>query len=280
MYGIVMYGDFVFLLDFVLLLYVNLDVFKGGLMVIVEVGGYDSLNFYVLKGCKFWQFSYLISESFMGRLLDELFFLYGLLVEMIEIGLNCEWVEFILCEEVCFFDGSFVIVEDVIWLFEIFGIVGYFRYYGFYGKIEIIEKIGDWLVWFIFNEDNCELVLLVGLWLILKWDMFDGVDFVEEGLLMIFVILVLYVIIDYEYGLFIELICNFDYWGVNVLFCVGIVNFDMLWFEFFVDEVFVFEVFKMGEINFICEFNQVCWVVIYDFLLVQLGDVVKVELIY
>lgn len=103
----------------------------------------------------------------MGCNCDELFVFYGLFVEIIEIGLNCEWVEFILCFEVKFLDGSFVIVEDVIWFFEMLGIVGYLCYCGFWGKIGFIEKIGDCFVCFIFNVDDCEFVLIVGLCLIL-----------------------------------------------------------------------------------------------------------------
>ena len=247
-------------------------------MVTAEVGGYDSLNPYVLKGRKPWQLSYLISESLMGRSLDEPFSLYGLLAETIETGPNREWVEFTLREEARFSDGSPVTVEDVIWSFETLGTVGHPRYHGVYGKIETIEKTGDRSVRFTFNEDNRELALLAGLRPILKRDTFDGVDFAEEGSLMIPVTSAPYVITDYEYGSYIELTRNPDYWGANVPFRVGTANLDTLRLEFFADEVPAFEAFKTGETNFTREFNQARWAATYDFPLVQSGDVVKAEL--
>lgn len=278
MHGIAMYGDPALPPDFVSLPYANPEAPKGGSMVTAEVGGYDSLNPYVLKGRKPWQLSYLISESLMGRSLDEPFSLYGLLAETIETGPNREWVEFTLREEARFSDGSPVTVEDVIWSFETLGTVGHPRYHGFYGKIDTIEKTGDRSVRFTFNEDNRELALLAGLRPILKRDTFDGVDFAEEGSLMIPVTSAPYVITDYEYGAFIELTRNPDYWGANVPFRVGTANLDTLRLEFFADEVPAFEAFKTGETNFTREFNQARWAATYDFPLVQSGDVVKAEL--
>ena len=114
-HGIAMYGDPALPPDFVSLPYANPDAPTGGRIVTAEVGSFDSLNPYILKGSVPWQLTYFISQSLMGRSLEEPFSLYGVLAETIETGPNREWVEFTLRPEARFSDGSPVTVEDVIW---------------------------------------------------------------------------------------------------------------------------------------------------------------------
>ena len=95
-HGIAMYGDPALPPDFVSLPYANPDAPKGGRIVTGNVGGFDSLNPFVLKGTPPWQLRFLTHESLMGRSWDEPFTLYGLLAESVETGPNREWVEFTL----------------------------------------------------------------------------------------------------------------------------------------------------------------------------------------
>ncbi|MFT5273156.1 MAG: peptide/nickel transport system substrate-binding protein, partial [bacterium] len=78
-HGIAMYGEPALPPDFVSLPYANPDAPTGGKIVTANVGGFDSLNPYILKGSVHWQMRYLIGESLMGRSLDEPFSLYGVL---------------------------------------------------------------------------------------------------------------------------------------------------------------------------------------------------------
>jgi len=59
--------------DFVALPYANPDAPTGGKLVTANVGSFDSLNPYILKGSVHWQMRYLMGESLMGRSLDEPF---------------------------------------------------------------------------------------------------------------------------------------------------------------------------------------------------------------
>ena len=95
-HGIAMYGQPALPPDFVSLPYANPDAPKGGQMVTGNVGSFDSLNPFVLKGTSPWQLRFLTHEALMGRSWDEPFTLYGLLAETIETGPNREWVEFTL----------------------------------------------------------------------------------------------------------------------------------------------------------------------------------------
>ncbi|MEL6571076.1 MAG: extracellular solute-binding protein [Pseudomonadota bacterium] len=278
-HGIAMYGEPALPPDFVSLPYANPDAPTGGALITANVGSFDSLNPYILKGSVHWQMRYLIGESLMGRSLDEPFSLYGVLAETIEAGPNREWVEFVLREEAAFSDGSPVTVEDVIWSFNTLGTVGHPRYHGVYGKIASIEETGERTVRFTFSEDDRELALLVGMRPILKKAQWEGLDFAESGVDVIPITSAPYVIDDFEAGRFISLKRNPDYWGNGVVpFRNGTHNLDELRLEFFGDETAAFEAFKVGEVNTQREFNVNRWDQQYNFPAVQDGDVVKAVL--
>ena len=66
-HGIAMYGEPALPEGFTALPYANPDAPTGGRMATAEVGGFDSLNPYILKGSVPWQLSYLIGESLMRQ---------------------------------------------------------------------------------------------------------------------------------------------------------------------------------------------------------------------
>lgn len=74
-----MYGEPALPPDFVSLPYANPDAREGGRVVFGEVGGFDSLNPYILKGRAPWGVGTHVFETLMGRNWDEPFALYGLL---------------------------------------------------------------------------------------------------------------------------------------------------------------------------------------------------------
>ncbi|MFZ3583074.1 extracellular solute-binding protein [Loktanella sp. DJP18] len=275
-HGIAMYGEPALPADFTSMPYANPDAPTGGRIVTAEVGSFDSLNPYVLKGSVPWQLRFLIGESLMVRSLDEPFTEYGQLAETIETGPNREWVEFKLRPEAAFSDGSPVTTEDVIWSFETLGTQGNGRYRGFWEKVEKIEETAPGTVRLTFNAVDRELVMLAGLRPILKKGQWEGVDFAEGGLDLIPITTGPYVIDDFEAGRFLSLKRNPDYWGRDVVPAEkGLHNLDEIRIEFFADETAAFEAFKTGEINSNREFNVARWDSQYDFPAVQSGDVVK-----
>lgn len=275
-HGIAMYGDPALPLDFAHLPYANPDAPTGGSIVTANIGSYDSLNPFIVKGSVHWQLRFLMGESLMGRSLDEPFSLYGLLAESVETAEDRSWVEFTLRPEARFSDGSPVTVEDVIWSYETLGTVGHPRYHGFFNKVESIETVGERGVRFNFNEEDRELALLAGLRPILQKSQWDGLDFAESGLDVIPVTSSPYIITDFEAGRHIEMTRNPDYWGADVVpFVNGLYNLDTIRMEFFGDETAAFEAFKVGEVNSNREFNVAKWDTQYDFALMQSGDFVR-----
>ena len=274
-HGIAMYGDPALPPDFVSLPYANPQAPKGGVIVQGEVGSFDSLNPFILKGRVPWQLRFLAVESLMGRSYDEPFTLYGVLAESVETAPDRSWVEFTLREEARFSDGSPVTVEDVIWSYETLGTAGHPRYHGAWSKVASAEATGERTVRFTFSEPDDELPLIMGLRPILKKAQWEGRDFAESGLDVIPITSAPYVIDDFEAGRFVSLKRDPDYWGADIPFRRGANNLDEIRMEFFADGTAMFEAFKGGVLTTMRETNIQKWDTQYDFPAVQSGEVVK-----
>jgi peptide/nickel transport system substrate-binding protein len=276
-HGIAMYGEPALPPDFVSLPYVNPEAPKGGRIVLAEVGGYDSLNPFILKGSSVYGHRVYGFESLMGRSWDEPFTLYGLLAESVEVDPNHMWVEFTLRPEARFSDGSPVTVEDVIWSYETLGTEGHPRYLNAWTRVASIEATGERSVRITFTEADRELALIMGLRPVLKASQWEGVEFAESGFDVIPIASAPYVIDDYEAGRFVSLRRDPDYWGADLPFRRGTNNIDEVRMEFFADGTAMFEAFTSGILTTIRETNAADWATRYDFPRVRSGEVVLSE---
>ncbi len=277
-HGIAMYGEPALPQDFVSLPYANPDAPKGGKVVTGNVGGYDSLNPFILKGSVPWQLGYFTHEALMGRSWDEPFTLYGLLAESVRTGPDREWVDFTLRPEARFSDGSPVTVEDVIWSYETLGSIGHPRYRAVWSKVEKIEATGPRSLRITFNTEDRELALVIGLRPILKKSQWDGMGFAEAAGTDIPIGSGPYVIDSYELNRNVVLRRNPDYWGADLPLRRGTDNFDEIRIEFYGDTTVLNEAFKAGAISYLREFNAEKWQTQYDFPAVTRGDIVKSEI--
>ncbi|MEX0340897.1 MAG: extracellular solute-binding protein [Arenibacterium sp.] len=273
-----MYGAPALPPDFVALPYANPDAPKGGRIVFGNTGGFDTLNPFVPKGTPPWQLRFLVYESLMGRSWDEPFTLYGLLAESVQTGPDRKWVEFTLRPEAAFSDGSPVTVEDVIWSYEKLGTEGHLRYRGFWTQVDAIRQTGPRSVRIDFKSDNRELALIAGLRPILKKAQWEGKDFTRVTLDELIIGTGAYQVSDFRAGRQVTLTRNPDYWGKDLPFRRGTMNFDDIVIEFFGDGAVLFEAFKAGELTALREYNADKWNSQYDFPAVTRGDVLKSEI--
>ena len=264
--------------DFVSLPYANPNAKKGGTLKIGAVGSFDSLNPHIVKGRSPWQLRFWGYETLMGRSWDEPFTLYGLLAESIETGPNREWVEFKLRKEAKFSDNSPVTIEDVIWSYETLGTIGHWRYRGLWKKIKSIEKTGPRSVKISFNEDNPELALLAGMRPILKKSQWNDNDFENSNLELIPISTAAYRISEIDPGKSITMERNPNYWGNDLPFRKGTLNFDKISLEYFGDSTVLFEAFKAGEIDIFREGNAEKWETQFNFPNAVNGKIVKSEI--
>src|SRR6056297_476731 len=277
-HGIAMYGAPALPPDFVSLPYANPDAPKGGRIVTGNVGSFDSLNPFILRGTAPWQIAHLTHETLMGRSYDEPFTLYGLLAESVETDEARSWVEFTLRKEARFSDGTPVTVADVIWSFEALGTRGHPRYRGFWDKVAAIETTGPRKVRLTFSETDRELALLAGMRPILQKAQWEGRDIAEGGLDDVPVGSGPYVVADYEPGRFVSLRRDPDYWGRDLAFRRGTHNFDEIRIEFYGDDTVLKEAFKAGLLSYVREFNAEAWANQYDFPAVERGEIVLSEI--
>ena len=264
--------------DFVSLPYASQNAQTGGILKIGAVGTFDSVNPHIVKGRSPWQLRFWNYETLMGRSWDEPFTLYGLLAESIETGPNREWVEFTIRPEAKFSDNSPVTVEDIIWSYKTLGTIGHWRYRGLWKKIESIEKTGLRKVKITFNEDNPELALLAGMRPILKKTQWDDIDFENSSLEIIPISTAAYVISKIKPGKSITMARNPSYWGNNLPFRKGTLNFDEISIEYFGDATVLFEAFKAGEIDIFREGNAEKWETQFNFPAVANKEVIKSEI--
>ena len=277
-YAISMYDTPQLPQDFVSLPYANPNAKKGGTLKIGAVGSFDSLNPHIVKGRSPWQLRFWGYETLMGRSWDEPFTLYGLLAESIETGPNREWVEFKLRKEAKFSDNSPVTIEDVIWSYETLGTIGHWRYRGLWKKIKSIEKTGPRSVKISFNEENPELALLAGMRPILKKSQWNDSDFENSSLEIIPISTAAYRISEIDPGKSITMERNPDYWGNNLPFRKGTLNFDKISLEYFGDSTVLFEAFKAGEIDIFREGNAEKWETQFNFPNAVNGKIMKSEI--
>ncbi|RVV99633.1 ABC transporter substrate-binding protein [Mesobaculum littorinae] len=277
-HGIAMYGEPALAPGFDALPYANPDAPQGGRIVFGEVGGFDSLNPFILKGRYPYGVRAYVFESLMARSWDEPFTLYGLLAETVEVADDRSWVEFTLRPEAKFSDGSKVTVADVLFSHEILGTEGHPSFRTAYDQVSSAEQTGPDSVRFTFKTQDRELPLILGLRPVLKKAQWEAEDFGASGLSVVPIGSGPYVIGDYEPGRYIELDRNPDWWGADVPVMQGQHNIGTLRYDYFGDGDVLFEAFKAGTVDVYRDTNAAHWDIAYDFPRVRSGEVVKAEI--
>ncbi len=275
--GIAMYGAPALPPRFEVFPYVNPAAPRSGRIVLGEIGGFDSLNPFILKGRAPWAARMLVAETLMARNWDEPFSLYGLLAESIETPPDRSWVEFTLRPEARFSDGSPVTVEDVMWSFETLGTKGHPRYRTAWAKVAKMEQTGPRSLRLTFKVGDRELPLIFGLRPILKKADWQGRDFAASSLEP-FIGSGPYVIADFEPGRFVSFRRNPAWWGRDLPVNRGKFNFDEIRYEYFADGTAAFEAFKAGIIDVWREPSAGRWLRDYDFPAIERGEIVKSEI--
>lgn len=276
-HAIAMYGAPALPPDFVSLPYARADAPKGGEIVFGEIGGFDSLNPYILQGRAPSGVQAHVFETLLARNWDEPFSLYGLLAESIETGPDRDWVEFVLRPEAAFSDGTPVTVEDLIWSMETLAEKGLPRYSNSWQKISNIEQTGPRSLRLEFSAADRELPLIIGLRPILKKQDWDGVDFARSSLRAP-VGSGPYTIGNFEPDRFITFERDPDYWGSDLPLNRGQHNFDEVRYDYFVDAGVLFQAFAAGELSVYRELNPARWRNDYGFGAVTSGAVAQAEI--
>lgn len=276
-HGLSLFGELKYPADFKRFDYVNPDAPKGGVLRMAAIGGFDSLNPFILKGEAAAGASQ-IYDRLLSASYDEAGAEYGLLASSIEVAADFSWVVFTLRPEARWHDGKPVTPEDVVFSFNILRDKGAPVYRFYYANVKSAAKAGANGVRFEFDAaGNRELPLIMGQLPILPAHYWKGRDF-EATTLEPPLGSGPYRIGKVETNRNITLERVKDYWGRNLPVNVGAHNFDQIVFEYYRDDTVALEAFKANNFDVRFETSARNWAIGYDFPAAKQGKVVRAGL--
>lgn len=243
--------------------YVDPRALKGGEVRLAEIGTFDNLNPFILKGMAAAGLSGLF-DTLTAHSNDEAFSEYGLLAQSIEIPQDRSWVSYVLRAQARFHDGSPVTVEDVIFTLNMLKTKGHPFYRAYYADVIKAEKVGERKVKFSFSGGyNRELPLIVGQLPVLPKAYWQNRDFAKTTLQA-----PLgsgpYKVTSVNPGRSITYRRDPDYWAADLAVNVGRNNFDVIRHDYYRDSTVALEAFKAGEYDFRQENVAKNWATAYD----------------
>lgn len=276
-HGIAMHGDPAHAPGFKSFSYVNPKAPKGGTVTFANLGSFDSLNPFIVKGVAGAGMRDYVFESLMARAFDEPFSLYGLLAETIETPDDRSWVEFTLREEARFSDGKPVTVDDVLFSHALLRDKGRPNHRTYYSKVIQAEKTGPRSVRFTFDAGgDREMPLIMGLMPVLPRHLFSAETF-EETTLKPLVGSGPYRVASVDPGKQIVYRRDPDYWGKNLSVNAGRQNFDEIRIDYYRNDDPMFQAFQKGLVRLWVESDSGRWARGYDFPSHNDGRVIREE---
>lgn len=277
-HGISTFGDLKYGPDFMHFDYVNPNAPKGGEFSTSDLGTFDSMSPYILKG-QAAALSSVFFESLMTGSSDEPDSMYGLLAESIEYPENRQWIIFNMRPEARFSDGTNVTPEDVVFSFNILYEKGRPIFKSLLRDVDTVEVLDVNSVKFTFKDgaNTRELPSLVAGLPIFSKAYYTGRDFAQStlepplgsGQ---------YILDKVIPGKTVSYIRRDDYWGKDLPVNIGHSNFDRLKVEYYSDTTAAFEGFKGGVYNFRAENYSKLWSTAYNFPSLEKGWIKKTTL--
>lgn len=278
-----LYGDVKYPPGFTHVDYVNPDAPKGGFVRFSDLGTFDNLNPFILKGVSFVRFansfmgSGALFDSLMAGTADEPSTAYGLIAESVELPDDWMAITFTLRPEARFHDGSPITVEDVVWTFETLTTKGHPSYRVIYADVAGVEALDDRRVRFRFkNNTNRTLPLTVAGLTVLPAKWWAGKPF-DQPTLEPLLGNGPYRMAEVQPGRTIIWERVKDYWAQDLPIVRGTANFDRVQVDYYRDTTVMREAFKAGLVDIREEHTAADWYNAYDFPAVRQGLVIKRE---
>ena len=277
LHGMSMFEDLKYPAHFTHFDYVNPDAPKGGAVVFGEVGNFDSLNPYILKGAPDQNVRVLF-DTLMASASDEPYSEYGLIAESVEMPEDRSWVIFNLRKEARWHDGTPITADDVVFSFDTLKKRGNPVFRAVYRDIIKAEKLSDARVKFTFEKNhNRELPLVAGGLPILSKAYYTTHDF-DKSTLEPPLGSGPYKVEKAEAGREVTFVRVKDYWAKDLPVNKGRYNFDRIRYDYYRDSAVAVEAFKGGKFDFRQENIAKTWASAYKFPAVADGRVTKIEI--
>jgi microcin C transport system substrate-binding protein len=257
-HGSSLHGDLKYPKGFKHFDYVNPDAAKGGTVRLSAIGGYDSLNPFILKGSSAASLG-LMYDSLMSPSSDEPGSTYAHLAESVEVPDDFSWVIYTLDARARWHDGTPLTVEDVIFSFETIKAKGHPFYRAYFKSLASAEKVGERQVKFSFSGDlNRELPHITSQLPIISKAYYSKHEF-EKTTLEPPLGSGPYRIKELDAGRSITYERVKDYWGKDLGVNKGRYNFDTIRIDYYRDSTVALEAFKSREYDFRQENTSKIW---------------------
>jgi peptide/nickel transport system substrate-binding protein len=275
--GIAMYGEPKHPPGFAYFPYVNPQAPKGGRLVLGELGTFDNLNPFTIKGVSPGGLRDYVYQSLLARSGDEPFSLYGLIAESVDVPADRSSITFHLRKEARFSDGAAITPEDVLFSFEVLRDAGWPYHRAHYAKVAKAEKLDATSVRFTFTSGgDREIPLIIGLMPILPRHRLNKETF-ERTTLEVPIGSGPYVVSHVDPGHSLTFHLNPEWWAKDLAVTRGLYNFAEIRIEYFRDAAALFEAFKAGEIDARPEEDPARWMEGYNIAAAAEGRLVKGE---
>lgn len=250
---------------------------SGGDLVLHDLGGFDKMNPFTLKGAAPAGLDTLVFEPLAVASLDEPFAAYGLIAQAIELAEDRLSVTFTLNPAARFSDGSPVRVEDVKFSLETLKSNQAHPFYQHYLQdISQAEILDERRIRFHFARVNRELHLIAAQIPVLSEQFYRRHPFTAEGLTPP-VGSGPYLVERVAPGRTITYRRNPDYWARDLNVRRGMFNFETITFKYFKDQIVSLEAFKAGEFDFMAINIAKQWARDLDGPRFERGELVKEE---
>jgi len=233
--------------------YTSPDAVKGGSLILHDLGGFDKMNPFTLKGNAPFGLDSLIFEPLAVSSLDEPFAAYGLIAKDIVLAEDRKSVTFTLNENARFSDGTPVTVQDVKYSLDTLKSDKAHPFYQIYlQNITTAEILDKQNIRFLFDRPNRELHMIASQLPVLNKAFYEQHGFDPSGTTDTMSPPVgsgPYIIKNVNPGKSITYERNPQYWAVDHPTRTGMFNFNTITIKYFKDQIVSVEAFKAGEFD-------------------------------
>lgn len=253
-HGVSIDGNLKYPKDFSRFEYTSPEARLGGTLVLHDLGSYEKMNPFTLKGSAPHGLSPYVFETLAVPSLDEPFAEYGLIASDIELATDKKSVTFTLNAKARFSDGSPVTAEDVKFSLDTLkSDLAHPFYQMYFRDIDDAEILDKQRIRFRFSRPNRELHMVAAQLPVLSKQFYARHPFNPVGGNEAMTVPIgsgPYLVAEVLPGKSITYKKNPDYWASNLPVRRGFFNFETIVVKYFKDPVVSIEAFKAGEFDF------------------------------
>ena len=223
----------------------DINSMQGGVLKLASLGTYDSMNPFIVKGRSAYGIRNYIFESLLSRNYSEPFSLYGLIAEKIIYPEDRKWIEFHINKNARFSDGNKINPSDVLFSYNQLREFGRPNHRNYYSRVNEVTITSDTSIKFLINDDDRELILILGLMPILPEHIYGNGRFLEANL-DVPIGSGPYTVHKIDQGKNITYIKDPNYWAQDLSINNGMNNFEKISIDYYLDDNSRFEAFKAG----------------------------------